>query len=68
MMPRISERGDVIPAKRANGEQGWQEQRVIMKAYYEYYLEDMADIKAFIETFAANDTKTALKLLKESVK
>lgn len=68
MMPRINDRGDVIPAKRANGEQGWQEQRVIMKAYYEYYLENESDIKAFIETFASNDTKAALKILKESAK
>ena len=68
MMPRLNDRGDLVAAKRANGEQGWQEQRVLMKAYYEYYLEDMNDIKAFVETFASNDKKVALNILKESAK
>ena len=45
MMPRLNDRGDIIPTKRANGEQGWQEQRVIIPAYYEYYLEDPNMIK-----------------------
>ena len=56
MMPRLNDRGDTIATKRANGEQWWQEQRVIMDAYYEYYIEDMSDIIAFIKMFAINDT------------
>jgi hypothetical protein len=55
MMPRLNDRGDLIPAKRANGEQGWQEQRVVLAAYYEYYLEDINDIVAFVKRFAIND-------------
>lgn len=55
MMPRLNDRGDLIPAKRANGEQSWQEQRVVLAAYYEYYLEDINDIIAFIKRFAINE-------------
>lgn len=55
MMPRLNDRGDLIAAKRSNGEQGWQEQRVILSAYYEYYLEDINDIVAFVKRFAVND-------------
>ncbi len=56
MMPRLNDRGDLIQAKRANGEQGWQEQRVIMNSYYEYYIEEMADIKNFVSMFAVNSS------------
>lgn len=56
MMPRLNDRGDIVPTKRANGEQGWQEQRVMLDAYYEYYLEDMSDILEFVKRFAINDT------------
>ena len=55
MMPRLNDRGDLVATKRANGEQGWQEQRVILSAYYEYYLEDINDIVAFVKRFAVND-------------
>ena len=54
MMPRINDKGDIIPAKRADGKQWWQEQRVIIPAYYEYYIEDINDIVAFVERFAVN--------------
>jgi hypothetical protein len=54
MMPRLNDRGDLIPTKRADGKQGWQEQRVIIPAYYEYYLEDINDIVKFVQTFAIN--------------
>ena len=56
MMPRLNDRGDLVQAKRANGEQGWQEQRVIMNSYYEYYIEDINDIVSFVKMFAVNDT------------
>jgi hypothetical protein len=56
MMPRLNDRGDTIATKRANGEQWWQEQRVVIDAYYEYYIEDMSDILLFIKMFAINDT------------
>lgn len=56
MMPRLNDRGDLIQTKRSNGEQGWQEQRVIMNSYYEYYIEDINDIVAFVNMFAVNET------------
>lgn len=55
MMPRLNDRGDLVQTKRANGEQGWQEQRVIMNSYYEYYIEDVNDIKNFVKLFAINE-------------
>jgi hypothetical protein len=68
MMPRLNDRGDIIPTKRANGEQGWQEQRVIIDAYYEYYIEDMSDILLFVKMFAINDTCDVLvNILAEAV-
>lgn len=68
MMPRLNDRGDIIATKRANGEQGWQEQRVIIDAYYEYYIEDMSDIIAFIKMFAINDTsKVCVDIIAQAV-
>ena len=68
MMPRLNDRGDIIATKRANGEQGWQEQRVIIDAYYEYYIEDMSDIIAFIKMFAINDTsKVCIDIIAQAV-
>ena len=64
MMPRLNDRGDIIATKRASGEQGWQEQRIIMDAYYEYYIEDMSDIIAFIKMFAIKQG-CLLKYIKE---
>lgn len=55
MMPRLTEKGDIVPTKRADGNQGWQEQRVIIPAYYEYYIEDINDIVEFVKRFAVND-------------
>jgi len=54
MMPRLNDRGDLIQAKRASGETGWQEQRIIMKSYYEYYIENFDDITEFVTLFAVN--------------
>lgn len=68
MMPRLNDRGDIIATKRASGEQGWQEQRIIMDAYYEYYIEDMSDIIAFIKMFAINDTsKVCIDIIAQAV-
>ena len=68
MMPSLNDRGDIIATKRANGEQGWQEQRVIIDAYYEYYIEDMSDIIAFIKMFAINDTsKVCIDIIAQAV-
>ena len=68
MMPRLNDRGDIIATKRASGEQGWQEQRIIMDAYYEYYIEDMSDIIAFIKMFAINDTsKICVDIIAQAV-
>jgi len=68
MMPRLNDRGDTIATKRANGEQWWQEQRVVIDAYYEYYIEDMSDILLFIKMFAINDTsKICVDIIAQAV-
>ena len=68
MMPRLNDRGDTIATKRASGEQWWQEQRVVMDAYYEYYIEDMSDILLFIKMFAINDTsKVCVDIIAQAI-
>ena len=68
MMPRLNDRGDTIATKRANGEQWWQEQRIVMDAYYEYYIEDMSDILLFIKMFAINDTsKVCVDIIAQAI-
>jgi hypothetical protein len=54
MLPRLSDKGDIIPAKRPNTDHSWQEQRILLSSYYEYYIEDMADIESFVSHFSIN--------------
>lgn len=69
MLPRLSDRGDLVPTKRANAEASpWQEQRVIMETYYEYYIEDMEDIRSFIATMANIDDLSKIKYVDELLK
>lgn len=49
MLPRLNDKGDIIPAKRPNTDTSWQEQRVMLNTYYEYYIEDMSDIIALVK-------------------
>ena len=54
-VPRLNESGDKEPVKviRPNGK-NYKEQRVTQPAYYEYYLENLEDIKAFLADHAVN--------------
>ncbi len=54
MMPKLSDKGMPIQIKRPDGSLGLQEQRVVMDAYYEYYLSEKADIREFVENFSIN--------------
>lgn len=66
MMPRLSDKGLPVPIKKADGTMGLQEQRVIIDAYYEYYISEKADIREFVEKFAINaGHKAFLSFIKE---
>ena len=54
MMPRLSDKGLPVTVKKADGTLGLQEQRIILDAYYEYYISEKADIREFVEKFAIN--------------
>jgi hypothetical protein len=44
------------------------EERIIMDTYYEYYLDDVKDIKYFILRFAINKNHDALNVIDEVIK
>ncbi len=58
MLPKFTEKGDVLYLKtaRENGKP-YAEERRLVDTYYEYYLEDKAEILSFIEMFAGFDAK-----------
>jgi hypothetical protein len=56
MMAKLNEWGDVVPmkiGKRSNGKD-YAEERKTLDTYYEYFVEDAAEIKQIIERFALN--------------
>ena len=57
MVPKFDDKGDVLQAKRVrdNGK-NYAEERRALDTWYEYYLENADDIKAFVEWFAGNDS------------
>jgi hypothetical protein len=57
MVPKFDDKGDVMQAKRVreNGKQ-YAEERRALDTWYEYYVEDVDDIKAFIEWFAGAES------------
>ncbi len=66
MMPRLSDKGLPVTVKKADGTLGLQEQRIILDAYYEYYISEKADIREFVEKFAINPShKDFLSFIKE---
>ena len=60
MVPKFDDKGDVMQAKRVreNGKQ-YAEERRALDTWYEYYVEEADDIKAFIEWFAGKDAVIA---------
>lgn len=56
MMPKLSDDGDVLKlkiGKRANGKD-YKEERKTLATFYEYYVENLDEIKDFIKMFAFN--------------
>lgn len=62
LLPKLNDRGELIPSKTGS-KSPWQEERRMMPAYYEYYVEDAEDIDFFIKTFAVNPEHKALHVL-----
>lgn len=56
MLPKLDERGDVKTIKVGRRESGkpYEEQRVSVETFYEYFLEDRSDIESFIKHFGKN--------------
>ena len=56
MMAKLNEWGDVVPmrvGKRSNGKE-FAEERKTLETYYEYYIENAEEIKAFVQHTALN--------------
>ena len=56
MVPRLNEWGDLTPmkiGKRGNGKD-YAEERKTLETFYEYYIEDMSEIKDLINLLAVN--------------
>lgn len=65
MMPKLNDKGQIIPLKvtTENGQPKYVEERKMMDTYYEYYMDKIDDIKAFINRFAINPEHPATKVL-----
>lgn len=61
MMPKLSDKGLPTQIKKSDGTIGLQEQRVMMQAYYEYYITEKADIREFVEKFSINPSHKAFQ-------
>jgi hypothetical protein len=62
LLPKLNEKGELVKNKPGSSNP-WQEERRMMPAYYEYYIEDMSDIDYFIKCFAVNADHMALNVL-----
>ena len=69
MVPKFDDKGDVLQAKRVreNGKQ-YAEERRALDTWYEYYVEDADDIKAFIEWFAGAESIAAAAIFIDAPK
>ena len=68
MFPKLNEKGELVQKKGATGADGKPlhvEERRMMDTYYEYYIDNIDDIKEFINFFANNSKHPALVILEE---
>jgi hypothetical protein len=68
MFPKLNEKGELVQKKGATGADGKPlhvEERRMMDTYYEYYIDNIDDIKEFINFFANNSKHPALAILEE---
>lgn len=66
MLPKLTDKGQVIPLRGAEGAQ-YVEERRIMETYYEYYIDNKKDIERFIQMFAVNSDHEALNIVNEPI-
>jgi hypothetical protein len=68
MFPKLNEKGELVQKKGATGADGKPlhvEERRMMDTYYEYYIDNIDDIKEFINFFANNAKHQALAILEK---
>ena len=68
MFPKLNDKGELVYKKGANGADGKPlhvEERRMMDTYYEYYIENIDDIKEFVNYFSSNSKHPALSILEE---
>jgi hypothetical protein len=66
MLPKLTDKGQVIPLRNSEGAQ-YVEERRIMETYYEYYIDNKSDIERFIQMFAVNSDHDALNIVNEPI-
>ena len=66
MLPKLSEKGQVMQLKGFEGQQIIEERR-IMETYYEYYIDNKSDIERFIQMFAMNSDHESLNIINEPI-
>lgn len=59
MLPKLNDKGQLVPMKGGEHPQ-YVEERRMMETYYEYYLDELNDIMAFITRFAVNPTHASI--------
>ena len=63
LFPKLNTIGK--PMYATGGDSGVLEERLVMDTYYEYYLDNMDDIRVFVNHFAINSDHSAIKILDE---
>jgi hypothetical protein len=68
MLPKLTDKGQVIPLKATTdpSQPKYVEERRIMETYYEYYLDNKADILNFIKMFAVNPEHPSVSIIHET--
>lgn len=66
MLPKLTDKGQVIPLRNSEGAQ-YVEERRIMETYYEYYIDNKSDIERFVQMFAVNSDHESLNIVNEPI-
>lgn len=54
VVDRLDDNGDPVPAKKPTTDRTNKTERKLLETYYEYYIKDKEEIKAFVKMFAIN--------------
>jgi hypothetical protein len=58
MLPKLNDKGQLMQLR---GNNDYAQERRIMEAYYEYYIQDLTDIETFVKHFAVNSDHPVIK-------